>query len=43
MKGGQASKNKKKSAASNKDKGDDDGTDGDRPPTKRLKITYGRD
>ncbi|GKZ34684.1 hypothetical protein AbraIFM66950_004998 [Aspergillus brasiliensis] len=44
VKGGQASKNKKKSAASsNKDKGDDDGTDGDRPPTKRLKITYGRD
>ncbi|OOG00158.1 hypothetical protein ASPCADRAFT_1815 [Aspergillus carbonarius ITEM 5010] len=40
---GQSSKNKKKSSGSNKDKGDDDGTDGDRPPTKRLKITYGRD
>ncbi|PYI01015.1 NuA4-domain-containing protein [Aspergillus sclerotiicarbonarius CBS 121057] len=40
---GQPSKNKKKSVGSNKDKGEDDGTDGDRPPTKRLKITYGRD
>ncbi|PWY92728.1 NuA4-domain-containing protein [Aspergillus heteromorphus CBS 117.55] len=44
---GQPSKNKKKasvSGGSNKDKGgDDDGTDGDKPPTKRLKITYGRD
>ncbi|OOO12426.1 Histone H4 acetyltransferase, NuA4 complex, Eaf6 [Aspergillus oryzae] len=40
--GSSSSKNKKKSNA-NKDKNDDDDEAGDKPPTKRLKISYGRD
>ncbi|KAE8134234.1 histone acetyltransferase subunit NuA4-domain-containing protein [Aspergillus pseudotamarii] len=40
--GSSSSKNKKKSNA-NKDKNEDDDEAGDKPPTKRLKISYGRD
>lgn len=40
--GSSSSKNKKKSNA-NKDKNDDDDEAVDKPPTKRLKISYGRD
>ncbi|KAE8352115.1 histone acetyltransferase subunit NuA4-domain-containing protein [Aspergillus coremiiformis] len=42
VKGGSSSKNKKKSST-NKDKNDEEEEAGDKPPTKRLKISYGRD
>lgn len=42
--GGNANKDKSAANNSNKDNNnDEEATDGDRPPTKRLKITYGRD
>ncbi|BDD63522.1 hypothetical protein MAP00_008400 [Monascus purpureus] len=35
--------NKKKSGGGNNNKNDNDGDESDKPPVKRLKITYGRD
>ena len=40
--GGSSKNNKKKSGGNNKS-GVDDGEDSDKPPMKRLKISYGRD
>ncbi|KAB8229230.1 histone acetyltransferase subunit NuA4-domain-containing protein [Aspergillus alliaceus] len=43
VKGGSSSSKNKKKSSSNKEKNEDDDEAGDKPPAKRLKISYGRD
>ncbi|KAL2867120.1 chromatin modification-related protein EAF6/MEAF6 [Aspergillus lucknowensis] len=43
IKGSSTTKNKKKSAGGGGNKGDRDDDDDDKPPSKRFKISYGRD
>ncbi|KAE8149959.1 histone acetyltransferase subunit NuA4-domain-containing protein [Aspergillus avenaceus] len=43
VKGGPSSSKNKKKSNTNKDKNDDDDDAGDKPPSKRLKISYARD